>query len=64
MSTSSVNSTSPAPPRLAATFERDSEVSDPLRNMIAAQAMTEGLVLITTDDCEDLMGLEYLMATA
>ena len=48
--------------RLAATFERDSEISDPLRNMIAAQAMTEGLVLITTDDCEDLLGLEYLMA--
>ncbi|MDA8553339.1 type II toxin-antitoxin system VapC family toxin [Alphaproteobacteria bacterium] len=48
--------------RLAATFERDSDISDPLRNMIAAQAMTEGLVLITTDDCEDLLGLEYLMA--
>lgn len=48
--------------RLAATFERDSEISDPLRYMIAAQAMTEGLVLITTDDCEDLLGLEYLMA--
>ena len=48
--------------RLAATFERDSEISDPLRNMIAAQAMTEGLILITTDDCEDLLGLEYLMA--
>jgi len=48
--------------RLAATFERDSDISDPLRNMIAAQAMTDGLVLITTDDCEDLLGLEYLMA--
>ena len=48
--------------RLAATFERDSDIYDPLRNMIAAQAMTEGLVLITTDDCEDLLGLEYLMA--
>jgi len=24
--------------------------------------MTDGLVLITTDDCEDLLGLEYLMA--
>ena len=55
---------SSAAARLAATFERDSEISDPLRNMIAAQAMTEGLVLITTDDCEDLMGLEYLIATA
>ena len=50
--------------RLAATFERDSDISDPLRNMIAAQAMTDGLVLITTDDCEDLLGLEYLMAGA
>jgi len=48
--------------RLAATFERDNNISDPLRNMIAAQAMTEGLVLITHDDCEDLLGLEYLMA--
>ena len=50
--------------RLAATFERDSDISEPLRNMIAAQAMTDGLVLITTDDCEDLLGLEYLMAGA
>ena len=50
--------------RLAATFERDSDISDPLRNMIAAQALTDGLVLITTDDCEDLLGLEYLMAGA
>ena len=50
--------------RLAATFERDSDISDPLRNMIAAQAITDGLVLITTDDCEDLLGLEYLMAGA
>lgn len=47
--------------RLAATFERDNTTADPLRNMIAAQAMTEGLVLITVDDCEDLLGLEYLM---
>ena len=50
--------------RLAASFERDSDVSDPLRNMIAAQAMTEGLVLITPDDCDDLMGLESLSAAA
>ena len=50
--------------RLAASFERDSDVSDPLRNMVAAQAMTEGLVLVTTDDCDDLLGLEYLSAMA
>ena len=50
--------------RLAATFERAHNSADPLRNMIAAQAMTDGLVLITTDDCEDLLGLEYLMAGA
>ena len=43
---------------------RDSDISDPLRNMIAAQAMTEGLVLITPDDCDDLLGLESLPAAA
>lgn len=46
--------------RLAATFERETSPADPLRNMIAAQAITDGLVLITADDCEDLLGLEYL----
>lgn len=51
--------TSPAA-RLAATFERETSAADPLRNMIAAQAITDGLVLITADDCEDLLGLEYL----
>ena len=50
--------------RLAASFEREGGASaDPLRNMIAAQAMTEGLVLITPDDCDDLLGLESLSAT-
>ena len=55
---------SSAAARLAASFERDSDISDPLRNMIAAQAMTEGLVLITPDDCDDLLGLESLPAAA